>query len=67
MMCKKTNEYQLRRMLGPQFAVKYQRIVQRLINIGILVRNVDGYLEVNEAVVGEVTELLAHAKYIHLK
>lgn len=64
MMEKRTNEYRLRKQFGKAFEEKYRNIVQRLISVGILVRHIDNYLEVNELVVNEVGRLLEEEKYI---
>jgi len=66
-MSKKTHEYQLRKNLGPSFQTKYQRLIQRLINLGVLMRSIDGQLEVNEALVAEVSDFLAKSKYIQIQ
>ena len=64
MMEKRTNEYRLRKQFGKAFEEKYKSIVQRLISVGLLVRYIDNYLEVNEIVVNEVGRLLEEGKYI---
>jgi len=64
LMSKRTNEYRLRKSLGKAFKSKYQAIVQRLINLGIFKRHVDGLLEINEGVVNEVATYLNEARYI---
>ncbi len=64
MMEKRTNEYRLRKQFGKAFEEKYRSIVQRLISVGLLVRHIDNYLEINELVVNEVGRLLEEEKYI---
>lgn len=64
MMEKRTNEYRLRKLFGKAFEEKYKNIVQRLISVGLLVRHIDNYLEINELVVNEVGRLLEEEKYI---
>lgn len=64
MMEKRTNEYRLRKLFGKAFEEKYRNVVQRLISVGLLVRHIDNYLEVNELVVNEIGRLLEQEKYI---
>lgn len=64
LMNKRTNEYRLRKSLGKAFQSKYKAIVQRLINLGVLVRHGDGLLEVSEGVVNEVAALMDENRYI---
>jgi len=64
MMQKRTNEYRLRKLFGPAFAAKYRSLVQRLINTGILRRQVDGWLEINELVVNDLGYLLERKQHI---
>ncbi len=64
MMQKRTNEYRLRKLFGPAFAAKYRSLVQRLINTGILRRQIDGWLEINELVVNDLGYLLERKQHI---
>jgi hypothetical protein len=64
MMEKRTNEYRLNKLFGKAFKEKYINIVQRLISVGLLVRHLDGWLEVNECVVNEVGRALDREKYL---
>lgn len=64
MMKKRTNEYGLRKLFGPAFVEKYQGILQRLISVGILKRQLDGWLEVNEVIVNDLGRLLERKKYL---
>ncbi|MEZ5042460.1 MAG: hypothetical protein R2828_21345 [Saprospiraceae bacterium] len=61
---KRINEYMLRRQFGPAFKGKYSGILQRLISIGLLTRNLDGWLEVNEVVANEIGLLLEQKQYL---
>ena len=61
---KQSNEYRLRKLFGPAFNEKYAHLVVRLIGIGILRRNVDGWLEINPAVVNDLANLLERKKYV---
>lgn len=66
MIEKRTNEYRLRKLFGEPFKDKYQSILQRLISIGILIRHLDGWLEINEASANDIGRLLeekGHLKF----
>ena len=67
LMSKRTNEYRLRKTFGRAFGDKYRSIVMRLIALGLLVRHMDGLLEVNEAIVNEVAAFLDQGGYIKYK
>lgn len=67
MMEKRSNEYQLRKLFGLPFKEKYGGIVQRLIGVGLLFRNPDGALEVNEVVANEVGRLLAQKQFLNFQ
>ncbi len=67
LMEKRTNEYRLRKTLGSAFKLRYRAIVQRLINIGILHRQIDGHLEIDEGSVNDVALLLEKAGYINFR
>ena len=58
MLQKRANEYRLRKLFGPVFSERYVNAVQRLVNTGILNRQPDSWLEVNELVANEVGRLL---------
>ncbi|MCB9080847.1 MAG: hypothetical protein H6555_03945 [Lewinellaceae bacterium] len=60
---KRTNEYRLRKRFGPAFKHTYGSVVQRLLHTGILVRQLDGWLEVREILVNEVASVLEHKQY----
>lgn len=55
---KRTNEYRLRRLFGPAFKERYGGILQRLIHTGLLTRQMDGWLEINEVAVNEVGRMV---------
>lgn len=63
-MSRKTNEYYLNRIFGEAFKTKYGSLLQRLINTGIIVRNVDNMIQVNPHVVNDVGRLLEKKNYI---
>lgn len=58
MMEKRSNEYRLRKLFGIAFKEKYAGILQRLLNVGLLTRHLDDWLEVNENAVNEVGKSL---------
>lgn len=64
MMEKRTNEYRLLKLFGSPFQAKFKFIIQRLISVGILIRHLDGWLEVNELVVNEIGKMLEEKNYI---
>ena len=64
MMEKRTNEYRLRKLFGPSFSEKYGSILQRLLSVGLLSRQLDGWLEVNEVAANEVGRKLEARQYL---
>lgn len=64
MIQKRTNEYRLRKSLGPSFSDKYLNILQRLLSVGLLIRRHDGWLEADEGAVNAVGALLESKNYI---
>ncbi len=64
MIERRTNEYRLRKYLGPSFKTIYRPILQRALNLGVVQRNMNGWLEVNPMVVNEVGRLLDDQQYI---
>jgi len=63
-MHKKINEYQLNKIFGAAFNQKYRNTLLRLINTGVLVRDKENFLEVNEVIVNELSQYLKSAQYI---
>lgn len=61
---KRMNEYRLRKQFGPAFKDKYSGILQRLISVGLLIRHVDGWLEINDLVANDIGTLLEQKKYL---
>lgn len=59
-----TNEYQLRKQFGPAFRERFQPLVQRMLNLGILLRNPSGALEINPALVTDVEVLLERKEFV---
>lgn len=61
---KRMNEYRLRKQFGPAFKEKYSGILQRLISVGLLIRHIDGWLEINDLVANDIGVLLEQKKYL---
>lgn len=64
LMQKRTNEYQLRKLMGPPFSEKYVNILRRLLSVGLLTRHPNGWLEINEVAANAVGRLLDQKDYI---
>lgn len=64
-LLKRANEYQLRKLFGPAFQEKYIHILRRLISVGILKRQLDGYLEINDLVINDLEVMLAAKNFIN--
>ena len=64
MMEKRTSEYRLRKLFGPAFTHKYSLLLQRLIGIGLLKRQLDDWLEINEVVVNDLGKMLEEKGYL---
>ncbi len=64
LMQKRTNEYQLRKLMGPPFSEKYVNLLRRLLSVGLLTRHANGWLEINEAAANAVGALLERKDYI---
>jgi hypothetical protein len=56
--CRRTNEYNLRQLFGPAFKTRYATVIRRLLNTGILARQLDGYIEVNHLIVNDLKKIL---------
>jgi hypothetical protein len=61
---KQTNEYRLSKLFGPAFAKNYNYTLQRLLNIGLLERQLNGWLEINPLAVNDVAKILYRKKYL---
>ncbi len=61
---KRTNEYRLRKLMGPAFQSHYRSVLQRLQRVGLVTRHNDGWLEIPESVVNEVARLLKRNEYL---
>lgn len=58
MLEKRTNEYRLRKLFGAPFKEKYGNILHRLLGLGIVQRQLTGWLEVNELIVNDLGIML---------
>lgn len=57
---KRANEYLLRHLLGGKaFEMRYATVIRRLINVGILERQLDGYIEIEATIVNDLKQMLA--------
>ena len=63
-MEKRTNEFRLRKLFGPVFKEKYAGIIQRLLSTGLLIRRMDGWIELNDVVANPVTDMLERHGYL---
>jgi hypothetical protein len=61
---KRTNEYNLRKLLGPAFQHRYVSILQRMLSVGILERHIDGWLEISDAAVNDINQHLIKKGYL---
>ena len=64
-MEKRTNEYRLRKLFGPAFSDKYRSVLQRLFSTGLVVRQLDGWVELNEIAANEVGRMLEKKKHLN--
>jgi len=53
------NEYLLRKLFGQPFQDEYKPVLQRMINVGLIVRNISGNLEVNKIITNDIAALVA--------
>lgn len=65
LMQRRTSEFQLRKLFGPAFPVRYAPLVRRMFSIGVLTRGLDGWLEVNPILVHDLGLALGSDRYIH--
>ncbi len=62
-----TSEYQLRKQFGPLFREVFQPLVQRYLQLGLLVRRPNGALEITPAIVGDLERELHRQSFIPTK
>jgi len=63
-MSRKTNEYYLNQYFGEAFKLTYSTLLQRLINVGLVTRNVDNLIQINPKVVNDIGRLLENKHYL---
>jgi hypothetical protein len=56
---KRANEYLIRQLLGASaFENRYATVIRRLINVGILKRQLDGFIEIEMTIVNDLKQML---------
>ncbi|MEO0628618.1 MAG: hypothetical protein AAFY91_16600, partial [Bacteroidota bacterium] len=65
MRLRRADEYDLRRVFGPSFPVRFRDAIRRLQGVGLLKRRENGELEIDSSIVNEVGRLLHRQNYIH--
>lgn len=56
---KRANEYLIRQLLGASaFEKRYATVIRRLINVGILKRQLDGFIEIETTIVNDLKQML---------
>ena len=63
-MARKTNEYYLNQYFGSAFKTTYSTLLQRIINVGLVTRNVDNMIQINPKVVNDIGRLLENKYYL---
>ncbi|MEL6124576.1 MAG: hypothetical protein AAFR14_12755, partial [Bacteroidota bacterium] len=59
-----TSEYRLSKVFGPVFKERYSALVHRFLLTGILVRRLDGMIEIAPGIVNDIARLLSSHQYI---
>jgi len=63
-----TNDYTLRKLFGPAFQEEYKPILQRLVNVGVVERTLNGRLEIRQSIINDIAALLAeNSSFTYLK
>jgi hypothetical protein len=56
---KRANEYLIRHLLGAQpFELRYATVIRRLLTVGVLSRQLDGFIEIENTIVNDLKQLL---------
>jgi hypothetical protein len=56
---KRANEYLIRQLLGASaFEKRYVTVIRRLINVGVLKRQLDGFIEIEATIVNDLKQML---------
>ena len=61
---KTSTEYRLRKRFGPAFNPKYSEALMRLLSLGLVKRQLDGWLEMNELAANDMIRLLREQGYL---
>ena len=61
---KTSTEYRLRKRFGPAFNPNYSEALMRLLSLGMVKRQLDGWLEINELAVNDIIRLLRKHGYL---
>lgn len=64
---KTSTEYRLRKRFGPAFNPKYSEALLRLLSLGLVKRQLNGWLEINELAVNDIIRLLENHGYLITK
>lgn len=64
MMARKSSEFYLNKIFGTAFRTRYRTLLQRLINIGLVTRDVDNLIQINPKVVNDIGQLLERKNYL---
>ena len=67
MMQRRSNESRLRARFGPAFSPKYAMLIRRMLSTGVLLRGIDGWLEVNPVLVNDLGNLLHRKRFLRYK
>ena len=59
-----TTDYRLRKMFGTPYTNKYKSLLRRLISLKIVIRNIDGTIEINECIANELARNLNQKNYL---
>ena len=65
MMARRTKEYYLNKIFGDAFRHTYSSILQRLISVGLVTRNLDNMIEINPYVVNDIGRILERKHYLN--
>lgn len=59
---KRLNEHRLEKLFGPMFAQQYATVIKRMLSMGILRRQLDGWLEIDELIVNDLKRMIENYK-----
>lgn len=64
LLYKRINEKRLRKLFGEAFSEHYVHLIRRLLHVGILVRQLDGWLEIEPSIINDLGHMLEHTGFI---